>query len=204
MDVVERPAGPRIWSRLGASIQAPLALPAGHVLVVTGGRRTGKTSACVRSVERARRLGLDCAGLLSPARLEDGERVGSDVVDIRSGKRRHLSDIVQDDMGGRPRHRFDPDGLAWANERLRDACPAELLVIDELGPLELRFQQGWTNALDALTPGAFGLAIVVVRPALLARLQAVLRQQLGPLDSLVTVIGPDRLVPLLEQQEVLL
>lgn len=205
MDLVE-PRGnrPRVWSRLGGHLGSPLALPSGHVLVVTGDRRSGKTTACGEAVERARLLGLDCAGLLSPARLESGKRIGSDVLDVRTGERRHLTNLVPDASGRRFRHRFDPAGLAWGNERLGHACPAELLVVDELGPLELRFHQGWTSGLDILRPGAFGLAIVVVRPALLGNLLVTLRAQFGPLEGLATVLGPDELLPMLERQEVLL
>jgi nucleoside-triphosphatase THEP1 len=49
---------------------------------------------------------------------------------------------------------------------LRRATPCDLLVVDELGPLELKLGQGLVAALDVLEEGAFSLALVVVRPEL--------------------------------------
>ena len=44
--------------------------------------------------------------------------------------------------------------------------PCDLLVIDEIGPLELEMGQGLTNALDALRQADYRLALVSIRPAL--------------------------------------
>jgi hypothetical protein len=43
-----------------------------------------------------------------------------------------------------------------------------VLVVDELGPLELVRNQGWTAGLDVLRAGRYRLALAVVRPSLLA------------------------------------
>jgi hypothetical protein len=40
-------------------------------------------------------------------------------------------------------------------------------VIDELGPLELTRNVGWTVAWDVLRSGGYRTAVVVVRPALM-------------------------------------
>src|SRR4030043_156033 len=46
-----------------------------------------------------------------------------------------------------------------------------LLIVDELGPLELELGQGLVAALAVLNEGAFSLALVVVRPELLDTLR---------------------------------
>jgi nucleoside-triphosphatase THEP1 len=80
-----------------------------------------------------------------------------------SGQRREL---------GGPRvgpYSFDPDGLARALRVLRGAIssPCDLLVIDEIGPLELEQGKGFAPILDLLPVGAPTHTLIVVRPALL-------------------------------------
>ena len=72
------------------------------------------------------------------------------------------------------RYLFDPCVLSWARQRLSRATPCDFLVIDEIGPLELERGEGWANAVDVLRDGDFGLALVVVRPELLAQAKKVL------------------------------
>ena len=45
------------------------------------------------AVDRARDLGLDCAGIIWPERVVDGVRVGIDVVDVRTEERRRLAEV---------------------------------------------------------------------------------------------------------------
>ena len=52
---------------------------------------------------------------------------------------------------------------------MANALPCDLLVVDELGPLELERGVGWTAALGLLQQSGFALAVVVVRPGLVAR-----------------------------------
>jgi nucleoside-triphosphatase THEP1 len=59
------------------------------------------------------------------------------------------------------------------------ATPCDVLVVDELGPIELLGGRGWANALEVLRLGHFGTALVVCRPELLGVLEA----KLGELPS---------------------
>ncbi|MCX7855267.1 MAG: nucleoside-triphosphatase, partial [Anaerolineae bacterium] len=61
------------------------------------------------------------------------------------------------------RYLFDPDALAWGTEVLARSTPCDLLVLDELGPLEMA-GGGWAVGIDVLREGHFLLALVVVRP----------------------------------------
>lgn len=111
-------------------------------------------------------MGHSCAGLLTLR--EDGEhRV---VVDVQTGLRRRLT------LPGPPgipvgRFFFDPEVLAWGAEVLARRVPCDLLVVDEVGPLELG-GGGWAVGLDVLRSGDFRLGLAVVRPELLAEVQA--------------------------------
>ncbi len=134
------------------------------VFVLSGASGIGKTTACLQTVALLQEAGVDVAGLVSPPRMERGEKTGIFVQDIRSGERRLLAE-----RGSRngPGWDFDPDALRWGSDILRRATPCAALVVDELGPLELQRNEGWTVALELLNAEAVMAALVVVRPALI-------------------------------------
>lgn len=139
----------------------------GRVTILTGSRGVGKTTVCWNTIALARAQGATCGGIVTGRR--DG---GREVHDVRTGEVRRLTrqpDGVPAVVQGR--FRFDPDTLRWASRALARSVPCDLLVIDEIGPLELERGEGWTVAFDVLRGGAFGLAVVVVRPELVARAQ---------------------------------
>jgi Predicted nucleotide kinase len=132
-------------------------------VLITGPRGVGKTTLCLRTVALAKEAHYSCAGLLT-LREDDDRRV---VVDVRTGDRRSLTATGP---GGVPvgRYVFDPGALAWGAEVLAHSTPCDLLVVDELGPLEMA-GDGWAVGMDVLREGHFFLALVVVRPELVAR-----------------------------------
>ncbi len=138
-----------------------------RAILLTGQSNIGKTTLVKELVMQARQAGYRCAGLLSPARFADGARVGIDVMDVATGQIRPLATRGQACQPGGLGHIFDPEALAWGASVLARAIPCDLLVVDELGPLELRQGEGWHNGLDVLNTGGYRLAVTVVRPALL-------------------------------------
>jgi nucleoside-triphosphatase THEP1 len=139
---------------------------------VTGGRGSGKSRWCARLVERSRRRGWRVAGVLSPAAMAGDHKVGIDLVDVTTGDGRRLADLRHGAGEGATteRWRFSDAALAWGNEILRRAGEdrADLLVIDEIGPLELNRGTGLGAALALVDGLPCGVACVVVRPSLLA------------------------------------
>lgn len=143
----------------------------GQINLITGAIGCGKTTYCRTQIDAARRAGLDIAGVLSLARFEQGVKVGIDALDLRSGELRplaHLRRAAADATGVvTQRWRFDAETLDWANQALATATPCDLLVVDELGPLELEQGRGWTAGLVAIDTRAFDAALVVVRHSLI-------------------------------------
>lgn len=141
----------------------------GNGLILTGERGSGKTMLCSMVAENARRAKWHVGGVLSPAVFEKGQKTAIDVIDLSSGRRGKLARPRQSgDEGILTSHwTFDVQALKWGNASLKEAVPCDLLVMDELGPLELLRGQGLTAGLEALDSGLFSLALVVVRPELL-------------------------------------
>lgn len=142
-------------------------------LIVTGASGTGKTSFCQRVIEAANAAGRQVAGLLSLPRFEAGCKTGIIVLDLSSGEKGLLASNRLNELTGLAlgQWTFDVHTLKWGNDALDHLPSYDVVIIDELGPLEFDRQQGWTAGFDVLTRHTAGIALVTVRPSLLARLQ---------------------------------
>jgi nucleoside-triphosphatase THEP1 len=164
--------------------------PAGLIYVVTGERGSGKSTACAAVVRKVAEAGVFVAGILTE-RVEDGQGSARRVVDVATGANRPFgSQDTQRHHGDRqvpapaegasssattdpltPGWAYDSEVFAWANEILSRSTPCDLLVIDEIGPLELHGGRGWAGALEVLRSRDFRVALVVCRPGLLEDLE---------------------------------
>lgn len=140
--------------------------------IITGDRGAGKSTFCQHLAELAGAAGWQPGGLRSPAVVEGGQKTGIAAVDLRTGERRLLAVRRERDQPAAElqtnRWRFDPEVMAWGNDVLQTAVPCDLLVVDELGPLELERGEGWLAGLAALDSGRYRAGVVVIRPELLA------------------------------------
>ncbi len=164
-----------------------------EIVILSGARGAGKSTACLRLAELARQSGHICAGLIT-LRGEGAER---DVLDLASGRQRRLT---TDETGPGPHgdpnprevvslgpFRFRREVLEWGAAALERATPCDLLVIDELGPLELERGSGWVRAFDLLARGGCRLAVVVIRLELLTKA----RLRLQPRSARVIELSPE-------------
>ncbi|MBC7318361.1 DUF2478 domain-containing protein [Candidatus Bipolaricaulota bacterium] len=106
-------------------------------MIVTGPIGSGKTMTVSSLAQELLREGMEVAGVVSPRILVAGETVGYLVRDLRTGEERIL---CKRDPPGLPfrRYFFQPEALEFANRVLeRAAREAEVVVVDEVGPLEL-------------------------------------------------------------------
>ncbi len=142
----------------------------GELWIITGEIGAGKTRYCQMFLDLARAAGWNAAGIISPAVFEQNQKIAIEAVDVRSGERKRLANRRQGEEIS-PLHtrewRFETKTIGWGNAVFRDALPCDLLMVDEIGPLELLHGQGWVSGLEAITSRAYRLALVVVRPSLL-------------------------------------
>ncbi len=139
-----------------------------QLILVTGLSGAGKTTWCSRLVAAAREKGLGVEGVLSPGIFDAGQKIGLEVQNLATGESRRLADLRQGETTrlSTPRWAFHEEALDWANRALERNHHSDLLVIDELGPLEFMRGQGLTAGMARLDQGDYRLACVVVRTSL--------------------------------------
>jgi nucleoside-triphosphatase len=157
---------------------------AARIGLLTGPVGVGKTTVAERVVGLALRQGIVCGGLLAPAMVNScGQKAGIWGVDIGTGERRVLARIDRD-LGGPSigSYSFDATALDWAVGVLDGAIGAcDLLIVDEIGKLELWRGIGLAPVLAPLSAGEAERALILVRDSLLSELQA----RLGPVEQVV-------------------
>lgn len=143
----------------------------GELWIISGEIGQGKTRWCEHLIQLAREAAWQVSGVLSPGIFQNGYKVAIEALDLRSGERRLLARRRQADEAGLIHTRewqFKTDTVEWGNTLFQQAVPCDLLVVDEVGPLELEQGRGWSAALPAIESRAYRLALVVIRPTLLS------------------------------------
>jgi nucleoside-triphosphatase len=140
-----------------------------QLIILTGPSGSGKTAYCQALFSAAQGESLQSRGLISPPVFINGQKIGIDVIDLLSGNRRRLAAFrSQPEPGSFIRDwRFDWEALAWGENCLQEISYADLLIVDELGPLEFYEGRGWISGLRLLDARSYRLGCVVIRPDLL-------------------------------------
>jgi nucleoside-triphosphatase THEP1/energy-coupling factor transporter transmembrane protein EcfT len=146
---------------------APLP-PVPLVVVVTGRPGAGKTPALCAVVETLSACRVPVAGFVQIPVFEAGGKGGYLVRDVASGQQRTLAVKVGEGrgQGGTP-FRFEPAGFDFARTSLERAAAGCVLVLDELGPVELRGGGHMPAVRRALARPGIAAALATVRPALI-------------------------------------
>jgi nucleoside-triphosphatase len=151
--------------------------PESTLILITGPRGVGKTSWCQEMIRDARQRSLSIGGLVSPAVFVAGEKTGIDLLDISTGQRRRLAEhrpaasAGQDEGPGviaTEAWVFRRETLEWGNATLACLGNVDILLLDELGPLEFQRGKGLQAGLARLDTHQDRLAMAVVRPELLS------------------------------------
>ncbi len=110
-------------------------------ILLTGKGGCGKTTACWKALPGLRSSGVKMAGFISPPLLDAGGRKsGIEMLNLATGEHHTFARIVsRDENPDVGVYRLEGDAIDWARGVLAAALfsDIDLLVIDEIGPLEL-------------------------------------------------------------------
>jgi nucleoside-triphosphatase THEP1 len=139
-----------------------------QIIIITGDLESGKTSLCQEIIRFAQKSGINTTGLVSPGIFRDGLKTAIDVQDISTGESRRLAELRDHPGTGLETKRwsFSPEAVSWGNRVLTKATPSDLLIIDELGPLEFNRAEGWVAAFEVIDQAQYQAALLVIRPSL--------------------------------------
>jgi len=134
-----------------------------RLILWTGPKHSGKTTSATKLVQIARAEGFNVAGLLSPPLYHNSKLLGFDVLDLHSQTRAPLARRKTSQSKAGP-FTFIADGLKLGNAVLSAEATksADLVIVDEFGPLELN-NQGWRKNVDSLLISSNAVVLFVVR-----------------------------------------
>jgi nucleoside-triphosphatase THEP1 len=137
------------------------------IIILAGPVHSGKTTFLQGVFSRWRDRDLRMRGFLSLAFWEGGERRGYDLLELEKGRTLpFLRTSGETDWERIGPFYVIPETLEAARSIILGASPDELLVVDEVGPLELGGGGLWP-ALDTVLKRPFIKTLLVVREGIL-------------------------------------
>ncbi|HOP60022.1 MAG TPA: nucleoside-triphosphatase [Candidatus Saccharicenans sp.] len=137
------------------------------IFVVTGPVGAGKTTLVKLLVNSLKQTGLRLAGYVSEAVRLKGETTGYDLFELNSSRRLPFlrKAGINGQLMGAGQFYFLPSGLKAARDIIRSALHSDLLVVDEIGPAEIRGDGVWPDLYPLLNKIN---CLLVIREKLLA------------------------------------
>jgi nucleoside-triphosphatase len=129
----------------------------GNIIVLTGPSGVGKTTVFCKTIKELTKKGLEVGGTLCREVREEGVRVGFELMDLSTEQCGWLAHVGQNDgpkIGKYTVNLIDIDVLA-ASAIVDAVRNAEVLAIDEVGPMELlsaAFSVALVQALESGKP----------------------------------------------------
>jgi nucleoside-triphosphatase len=124
-----------------------------RILLLTGSPGVGKTTVLLKTVEVLKAKGYSVGGMISREIRSRGIRVGFEVLDLSSGKQGWLAHVNQKSGPQVGKYRVNLNDLngVGAVAILKSAENSDVIVIDEIGPMELfseNFKEAVRKALE--------------------------------------------------------
>ena len=116
--------------------------------MITGRPGVGKTTVVLNAANELKNRGYSVGGMLSREVREEGIRVGFEIIDLCIGNRGWLAHINQPTGPQVSKYRVNLDNLDQIGAKaVQNALNgAEVVVVDEIGPMEL-FSQAFKQAI---------------------------------------------------------
>jgi len=137
------------------------------ILVLTGPVHSGKTSFLRQVIARLRKQNVAFDGYLSFAVIREGRNIGYDLFDLTTEEATPF--LRCEGEKGWPRvgrYFFVPEGLEKARQKIVACSPRTFLIVDEIGPMEVRGGGVWPAFSSWLKKAGRGCLLVVRRSIL--------------------------------------
>jgi len=135
---------------------------------ICGDSGEGKTQLVSAVLSEAVRQGWSTRGVFCPAVFENGDKTAIEVRLVPNMQSKIMMRLAQPgDNHVFGRWNLNLESIAWAREHLLDLQPADLWIIDEIGPLETELGQGWADILPLLPEIPAKKVLVTFRSRLL-------------------------------------
>lgn len=107
--------------------------------------------------------GIEVSGFFSIGIFKDGKRHSFDLLNIATQEKKPLCSA--DKTPGWKKFRkfyFNLETVSWGNEILKKAKDRRVIIVDEIGPLEMQ-GEGWSEGIKAIVNQRNSLQIWIVR-----------------------------------------
>ena len=137
------------------------------IFLVTGAIGEGKTAWLARLTGLLKERGIRTGGILALRIMEEGKTTGYDISNIRTGERTPFLRQTGEATTGVERFTMDEAGYRAGLRALGPSAnrTVDVVIIDEVGPLELR-DQGWSDSIRGLMHETGTVLIIAVRKSL--------------------------------------
>ncbi|MFZ5940483.1 MAG: nucleoside-triphosphatase [Bacteroidota bacterium] len=139
------------------------------MIILSGGIMQGKSTFARELISLIRKEGISAGGFISDGLQVGDNRTGFDLYNIESRERTLLARIppMPENWIRFGRFAFNPEAFDRANSEITAMLEkkTELILLDEIGPLELK-NEGLTPGLEALLNEGRTVGLLVVREAL--------------------------------------
>jgi nucleoside-triphosphatase THEP1 len=162
---------------------------AAPVILLIGAVGAGKTTALMNLTRQWRASGRDVRGILAHRVMEEERLIGYDLEVIGEGKRASLARRGGTGLEKIGPFAFSKAGLALGRRALRESAAAQVVIVDEIGPLELK-EGGWAREVVELLRESGAALVLVVREDLSDEV----RRWVQPFRQSVHVFQLDELV----------
>lgn len=167
-----------------------------RVIIVTGSVGSGKTSLIEKAASLLKTEGLSVAGLIALTLLEEGERRGYIARDLLTGEERILARTAPFNTSIRQgAFYFFEDSFRWAEELFSRSLNSQVLILDEVGRLELR-RRGYYRLIETILQCYEGCFIITARRDILKELTTLFK--ILKVEVIDIELGKDPLFRLIE------
>jgi len=128
-----------------------------RLVFVTGRPGVGKTNVLLRAVGNLKNRGYEVGGMISREVREGGVRVGFEIMDFSTGQRGWLAHVNQPTGPQVSKYRVNLTDLnaIGVNSILNAVKNADIIIVDEIGPMELfsqAFREAVVQAIESRKP----------------------------------------------------